>query len=74
MSLKVTKAKIPDPAHASGNVEKFLQHGLHVGMQVAGGHYVPAGGSTKADPNGRLHVNIILDPVDPTNKPAAAPE
>lgn len=72
--MSVKKAKIPDPKHADGNVEKFLDHGAHVGKQVAAGHYVPAGGSTKADPDGTVTSTIILKPTDPTNKPGPAPE
>lgn len=74
MTLKVPKTHVPNPSHATNNVERFIKDGIHMGMQVASGHYIPNGGSTTNDGHGNIDVHIKLKHADVHAPCAPAPE
>jgi len=76
MSIKVPKTGIPHPKHANGDPTKFAEHGAHVGMLLASGHYVP-GTHTDDDqhiePNGTVVTTLRLVPTNINDHPGPAP-
>lgn len=74
MTINAPKTHIPHPKHAHGNTAKFMEHGMHVGIQVASGHYVPDGGDQHVEADGTVVTTLRLKPTNPAATAAPSPE